>query len=221
MDPAGSTFWLASYPRSGNTFARFLLKNYFAFNTPSRWRFEAPIDCPLTTGLNEDVPDRVTFAKTHEVIHDRRPALVLLRDGRDALVSHVHYQRDFWGWSEPFPDLLDRAIDPNEDFCGNWSAFYRHWLDPSAGRTTAQLSFEDLIANPLPAISAAVATLLNHPPQVGAHQELPPFSRFHAQNPRFFRRGYPGYWRREMSSTQQEAFIHYHGEVLLALGYEQ
>ncbi len=212
-------YWLASYPRSGNTFARLLLKKIFAFDTPSDSKLEAPLDCPLTRDLNENQNNRVVFTKTHENRFDNRPAIILVRDGRDALISHVHYQRMFWGWSEPFSVLLDRAIDPDDSFCSNWSNFYESWFN--VDQAGCQLIyFDQLIEQPLTTMGTCLEKLgVSIDKTIQPAIRIPSFARLHAQNPKFFRRGRKEYWRKEMSDEQHRVFWKHHGFMMNELGY--
>src|SRR5690348_17690471 len=99
--------WLASYPRSGNTFYRILLNHLFGVSTQSVYNdplFEERPELSELVGhahndrsLHELASSpRAYFVKTHELPNcDTYPAIYLVRDGRDALVSYAHYIRQF------------------------------------------------------------------------------------------------------------------------------
>src|SRR5262249_46412588 len=93
--------WLASYPRSGNTFLCVVLHNVYGVPTYSVYDDDDPVaqrvgpalvgyrPKPVARALMTDGPDTY-FIKTHKRRKaDRYPAIYLVRDGRDAVVSHA------------------------------------------------------------------------------------------------------------------------------------
>ena len=98
--------WLASYPRSGNTYFRILLNrmfglcNYSVYDTglsqeqirmlpTARMVGEAPIEGSLNSLAQEP---KLFIIKTHELPADDTYATIyIVRDGRDALVSYAHF----------------------------------------------------------------------------------------------------------------------------------
>src|SRR5437879_528140 len=82
-------FLLASYPRSGNTFFRVILSHRYGLTVhtdrppPAEWG-----KIGLVAGAGEPL-----FYKTHGLPEagDTRPAVYIVRDGRDALVSYAHF----------------------------------------------------------------------------------------------------------------------------------
>lgn len=93
--------WLASYPRSGNTFLRVVLHQLYRVPTYSVYDDDDPVAQrigPALVGYREKPSDRslmtddgeVYFVKTHKRRKtDGYPALYLVRDGRDAVVSQA------------------------------------------------------------------------------------------------------------------------------------
>src|SRR5262245_30570346 len=94
--------WLASYPRSGNTFLRIILHRVYGAPTYSVYDDDDPVAQRVGTELvgyrpkplsrSEPIASEdVYFVKTHK---RRKPdgsaAIYLVRDGRDAVVSHTH-----------------------------------------------------------------------------------------------------------------------------------
>ena len=80
--------WLASFPRSGNTFFRIILYEVYGIESSAFHR-----DPNRKLNLHYD---RYPVVKTHllpnQLIPDDSniPAVYLVRDGRDALVSMAH-----------------------------------------------------------------------------------------------------------------------------------
>jgi hypothetical protein len=93
--------WVASYPRSGNNLTLLTFGRAFGFKTalsaqPDRSlrKLGLPDDADLIATLTES--RETVFAKTHTLPaeRDERPAIYLIRDGRDAAVSHAHWAKD-------------------------------------------------------------------------------------------------------------------------------
>jgi hypothetical protein len=95
--------WLASYPRSGNTYLRVPLYHYDGIathnvyddvpvNETERGTAEVtgfqprPLPLPQMAAAPEDF-----LVKGHELPADDYPAIYLVRDGRDCLVSYAHF----------------------------------------------------------------------------------------------------------------------------------
>ncbi|HMJ91237.1 MAG TPA: hypothetical protein VK530_15560, partial [Candidatus Acidoferrum sp.] len=87
--------WLASYPRSGNTFFRIVLhhvynlKTFSVYNDPELEKIgvaEVVGHETMPASLDElRSSSEVFFVKTHELPADKDPAIYIVRDGRDAL----------------------------------------------------------------------------------------------------------------------------------------
>lgn len=229
--------WLASYPRSGNTFFRVVLHRLFEYQThdlyPSEQaakRFpEERVVLRRLVGPNEVVRDiapliadfRMHFVKTHDLPNrDNNPAVVLIRDGRDAVVSYAHFfLKTERGIDHPGRDLFEetlRGIVDGDSF-GGWSDNVNAWVD-RVGPDRA-VRYEDLVKDPVHTVTAALS-------RVGLNCKTngtgpPSFEELHALIPWFFRRGRQGSWRSEMPKRLQDRFLQKHGETLLRLGYSE
>src|SRR5215475_14583534 len=94
--------WLASYPRSGNTFLRIVLHRLYGVPTYSVYDDDDPVAQrvgPDLVGYRPKPLDRAAMRESAEVFftktHKRRKgdgyrAIYLVRDGRDAVVSKAH-----------------------------------------------------------------------------------------------------------------------------------
>lgn len=227
MTTGQTRIWLASYPRSGNTYARILLKHHFGIDALPQGGRESGqefYECDLTSGINTRRGSRVYAMKTHSLAKDGSPAIVLARDGRDALVSHVHYQTRFWNAQAGFDEMLTRMMDPHDVWgwrsYADWSGFHEHWLSAPSGPTTL-VHYEDLIDRPLEVIWNALAAVLGDLIVPRTLDPLPPFSEFHRQRPGFFRSGKIGAWKEEMSAELEARFWDYHGAMMTRLGYDR
>jgi hypothetical protein len=237
--------WVASYPRSGNTLTLLVLRDVFGTN---RLGSDFNDDFSLGKIPDHALPGRATYAwdpprqvrglsgdalldslrarpeayfiKTHRLARasDPAPALYLVRDGRDALVSQAHLVKanDVPRFrNQSFDRRLAELIDPGIRSQGGWSRNVRAWRERSA--PTAVIRFEDLIADPVAAISrecAAIGAPLGEPTA-----PPPSFDRLRELAPWIFRRGALGSWRDEMSPELERRFWRLHGREMRALGY--
>jgi|SRR5919204_1166817 hypothetical protein len=218
--------WVASYPRSGSNLTMLTVGRIFGFRKgmtshPKKTlrRFDLPPRSellPALAGLDEAV-----FLKTHRLPNpdDTAPAIYLVRDGRDAVVSFAHYTR---GRGQPgyasleFEEALRKVITSGT-INGTWSENVRAWTGRPG--TTAVVRFEKLITDPASAIGEAIDTLGLTPPK--RRRNLPSFDELHARDPVMFRRGKTGTWREEMPAELEALFWELHGPQMEALGYER
>ena len=225
--------WLASYPRSGNTFFRVVLHHVYNLKTFSVYD-EAEAGVADVTG-HEKLPAPLTelaaapetyFIKTHNLPQDNAPAVYLVRDGRDALVSHANYLLSFRMKEKEIPlshapvrrfeQVLEDLIADKPRF-GGWSGNVRAWVGRPMARTVV-IRFEDLIASPQSEVEKGVAALgLNLAALSG--EVVPDFAALQAQSPEFFRRGKAGAWRDEMPERLHQLFLRHHRVVLEQFGY--
>jgi len=87
-------YLLVSYPKSGNTWVRFLLTSYLT-NKPATFHDIAiiiPDDHMVSTYKNNN--KRPSIVKTHKILLTeikKKKIIYLIRDGRDVAVSYYHY----------------------------------------------------------------------------------------------------------------------------------
>ena len=101
--------WLASYPRSGSTFLRIVLDEVYGIESST---FHRQKDYPLDG-------DYATYPviKTHQLPHELAPAdpsipaVYLVRDGRDCVVSLAHYRKQLLAPESDLEDNLLAAIE--------------------------------------------------------------------------------------------------------------
>ena len=215
--------WLASYPRSGNTLLRIILKRCFGLTSQSVYDDAEFSDHALRDVVgHEPVGDdparflsqaqserRHLYVKTHELPPgDRHPVIYVVRDGRAAVVSYIHFLRE----------ILKRDVSAHDVICGkvgvSWSRHVRAWtLPPRPG--TLVLRYEDLVigeAATLKQISAFIGM-----PQRQAFDVS--FDRLHALAPDFFRSGSNRKNIAELTGEEEQLFEQMHGVTLRALGY--
>jgi sulfotransferase family protein len=224
--------WLASFPRSGNTMLRLLLYMVYGRRSGSLYD-EPPWDGgkPTITGVvgsfgqvTEGDLDAVRyrsepyFVKTHDLPRDDSPALCLIRDGRDALVSYARFVLTYepaMAQGRAFHEVL-RILTESRDHFGGWSGNVRAWCARADGGRSIWLRYEDLLREPALLASAMRGLGVELQPTGDAATD---FASLHRQWPDFFRRGTPGTWRDEMTEELHERFWLHHHEPMGWFGY--
>jgi hypothetical protein len=184
------------------------------------------------------------------VLHNRllTNAVCVLRDGRDVMVSayyHRLFRHEIHGPKfiertrsrVPFTDyenveknlpafieyMFEREARGFMKF--RWDEFAESWL----GRGVPIVRYEDLLRDPVNAMSAALASLLHEEPDrarvTGAVDQFS-FANVAKRKPgtenirSFLRKGIAGDWRNKFTREACEVFDHYAGNTLISLGYE-
>jgi hypothetical protein len=151
-------------------------------------------------------------------VTDPAPALYIVRDGRDAIVSHAHYVAAedtprFRGLS--FDRRVASLIRPGVPAYGHWSRNVKRWRGREAPMTT--IRFEELIRDPIRVVTRGCEEL--GVPLPDPSGSVPSFDRLRERAPKLFRQGIVGSWRNEMPPRLQERFWRIHGAQMRALNY--
>lgn len=218
--------WLASYPRSGNTYVRMLLKAGLDLDSMSLHRDADPrafgsdavtalVGHVETTGSRAEIiaaaqadPGRVCIVKTHEAPETGDPAIFVVRDGRSAVISYYHFLNDVERVPTRLADVVEGRV-----FAGSWSDHYIAW-QPAYRPHTLLLRYEEIVRDPAGTI-AQLASFLRIP---ALSSEVPGFASMKLLNPRFFRAGDDADNLAQMS-PYEELFRSRHQPVMNVLGY--
>lgn len=188
--------WIASYPRSGNTWLRFLVANClvdhqfdwtkamnsFAFELyyymgkvrNDGWSNQDVVDTLRRVIRGQPTADRIgdrLFMKTHDAWSDKHPfadmggpAVLLVRDPRDVLLSAINYHqltRD----TEADPVQYAHAYIKNggdpawiKSGYGTWFEHYQSWAEQSSFPVHV-VRYEQLKTDPVPALVKLCAFL--------------------------------------------------------------
>lgn len=222
--------WMASYPRSGNTFLRNVLFEVYGLRSSTYHLENHPLDENW-----QDFP----FVKTHLLPHElpsgyrKFPKIYLLRDGRDAVVSEVHHRQDVYDPESDLGQNLREAIRAAEgSHFGGWSNHVESWTKVA----DMVIMFDDLIANPI-AQCERLRALMDLP--VPNNEAVPAFEQLKGGAPEYgsgknllnerkamsglstkwFRRGKVNGWKDELSPEMHDLFLLHHGETLHAAGF--
>ena len=145
--------FIVSYPRSGNTWVRFLVGNLIA-SSPTTF---ANVDERVPDIYKTDIEtlsrsQRPRYLKSHETVDSRYPTVIyVVRDPRDVLVSYYHYKMRL----NRIPDGHSIAgfakgfIKGSLDSFGSWADHVSGWLNSREGSSGFLLvRYEDLLEYP-------------------------------------------------------------------------
>jgi len=147
--------FLVSYPRSGNTWIRYMLSFLKAAGedvdqektlmlVPDMYIMRLP------PGRNWAAVQRPRMIKSHEPypLYPDTPyprAVYLVRDGRDVACSYFDFLRRLDGYKGSFPTFLREFLEPSFDFA-SWPRHVVSWLS-HASPAILVVKYEDLLAD--------------------------------------------------------------------------
>lgn len=170
--------WLASYPKSGNTFMRMLLHSYFfggnhdsatiAQNMPDIHR--------LLETKRELAPNVQHLVKTHFLYSQRHPHLAntigfiyILRNPRDVLLSNARFMLEEKGpdkvaeYARTFIENLGEPLWKKHNDMGNWPEHIGSWLIAAGRLPHIFVKYEDLRLDTSNVLTRVVRFLGNTP----------------------------------------------------------
>lgn len=216
--------WIASFPRSGNTFFRNVLHEVYGMAS-STYHLDK------SRKVDDNFAD-YPFVKTHLLPKDLpsglrgQPAVYLVRDARDSLVSLAHHRKDLVvPGSDYYNNLIDAIIARNGSFFGGWSRNVDEWTQ----KADIVIRFEDLVADPIREIEKLRAITDLPEPDL---TKLPTFKDLKFGKPRYgggkrfqrnqhhFRRGKVGGWKDELPRELERLLWAIHGKTILRMGYK-
>ena len=162
MTPA-PVVWLASYPRSGNTFLRTIIYHCFGIRSASIYANDlGEFGVGDMVGHIEHRPDGsiefgaepVRLLKTHQPPTDDRPAIYVVRDGVAASTSLY----EFYKRKMPL-----NAIVEGRNMFGTWAGHLGRWR-PAERPATLFVRYEDMVRDTR-SIVDAVARFLDIKPK--------------------------------------------------------
>jgi Sulfotransferase domain len=157
-----STVWLASYPKSGNTWVRFMLYSAI-YGAPKRSE-DVPLKIPdIHRPMPFEKPESGSiYVKSHFELTDKHPQLAdttkaihIIRNPRDVMLSAIHYRiltdekpKDF-----PKEQFVKSYLKSGGDRhwqkigFGTWASHARSWRNTDRF-PVLNLRYEDLKADP-------------------------------------------------------------------------
>jgi hypothetical protein len=216
--------WLASYPRSGNTLLRTILKHSFGQVSQSIYSDQEFVHPAISEIVGQEAigqnpfefvdqakrQNKHLYVKTHEMpasIGQR--AIYVVRDGRSCMVSCLHYGKDVLGKTISLDDVIrGRAGWPS------WSQHVGAWA--LSGRPyTLVVRYEDLAAGCLQTLKA-ISGFIGLP--ILRNFDIS-FDQLHALDPTFFRCGSDSTNLGRLDPAAASLFERLHGDTLRRIGY--
>lgn len=156
---------LVSYPRSGNTWIRFIignLRNAEAQTTFSNIESRVPDIYVNSERLLRQIP-RPRILKSHEPFDQRyRSVIYIVRDPRDVAISYYRFQMEVRVIPPSYPlrQWVHRFVEGRLDPYGPWDEHVQGWLTQRAGHERFLfLRYEDVLSDPFEATQQIAAFL--------------------------------------------------------------
>jgi hypothetical protein len=226
--------FLCSYPKSGNTWVRFLIGNLLYPDIELTFRnigrYVPGMRCPYDLNALTRRP----IMKTHWPFFSYFPRVIYIhRDPRDVLLSHFYYSTAN-GWFEGNYSEFVRL--PAPDRFGTWNEHICGAFDFAAGRPTRILilKYEDLLQNAQREAGRLAAFLGLAPPpsELQRAVEKSDFTKLREMETKFgpeaenraagfFRKGIAGQWRDQCSDDDIRFIQTICEDGMRAAGYTQ
>ncbi len=206
--------FVVSYPRSGNTWTRFLIGNLVHENQPVTFlNVESLVPsiymCP--DRVLRKVP-RPRILKSHECFDARyKNVIYIVRDPRDVAVSFYHFNIKVGRLTDDYPmerfieQLLAAEIDGDVDRYGSWDDNVLSWINMQhTRRKFLLLRYEDMLADPQREL-AKVAHFLGFEPRPERLAKAVELSS--ADRMRNLERNQAGEWTMMRGTRQDKPFV--------------
>ena len=145
--------FLVSFPKSGNTWTRFLIANLTHPETPANWANISRL-IPDPEDTSKKIFDRMLrprIIKSHECFDPRYPKVIyIVRDPRDVAVSQYHFLRKCRHIPDghPMEQHINRFLTSEGSPYGSWGESVGTWLVARRNDPRFLLvRYEDLIDN--------------------------------------------------------------------------
>ena len=227
--------FVASYPRSGNTWLRFMLYEILVGESSSFKNVHQLV--PDIGQQDQALPvlaQSGRLIKTHEAYRPQyKKAIYLVRDARDVALSEFAYQKALGLVPDDFEKYLQRFLRGEVNPFGSWVAHVNSWIKASDEKRANILlvRYDEMRRGPEESL-AAMMEFLGMPVQretiqrAIANNSVQKMQDKEKANPqrasargRFIREGSVGGWSQKFTPAQAQLFQQYTGTVLNRLGY--
>ena len=236
--------FLVSYPKSGNTWARFLIANFLYPDQHPDWgNIDRLIPAPEVMSKRdfERIP-RPRVIRTHDAFNPRyKQVIYIVRDPRDVALSqyHHHRKRKLIDDNYPFESFLPRFLAGETNVHGSWKQNVASWLAARNGDPKfLLLRYEDMLLDTprelsrigsflgVEATAERLSTAIAH----SSPKEMRRLEQVHAddcgltkgtrQDLPFVRTAKSGNWRSDMPESSIMAIEAAWAPLMQFLGYE-
>jgi hypothetical protein len=230
--------FIVSYPKSGNTWVRFLIGNYL---TGNECTFENCHEITPDIHMNPQhcaEVDRPRVIKSHAPYRPQYSNVVyVVRDGRDVAVSSYHHciRKGRIESDIPFRAFLEMFNEGKIDDYGIWGEHVTNWIENA--KSLLLVRYEDLqedaetelrrvlefagVELREKAITSAVEASSFENMKETEEKERNRIDRLKDDEPtkQFMRKGQAGEWREYFDDQMNRRFLGVHETALLQLGY--
>ena len=243
MGLTSSDVFLASYPRSGNTWLKSLLASCIFGEAMQNFSDTVNPVIPIV-GFHHNVKPLLVgggrIIKTHESFRkEYQRAIWIVRDPRDVVMSEYKLQLRSGIFSGSFDDYLIRFTTPEQNGPPDWQTYTRSWMGSSLIESSSLLTirFEDMRSNvahelkrvlmflKLPSNETIIETAMQQ-------NSLRSMAERHAQYDQTLgnavkaklpavNKGLAGGWQSELKAKQIELIETSFGKTMDLLGYER
>ncbi len=245
-NPKESDVYLVSFPKSGNTWLRYLLahsiwSDLYDLDLKDMARLipSFALEHDYNVMLDPEapcnkLPNRIIkhhFAFDREAKKVVKKAIYICRDGRDAIVSYWHFcnQRD--GTNIPFSDFIRSSSDDRRHF-GPWRKHVMGWLNAPVDKVIVR--YEDLLLDTGSEMRRILGFLgidrsddeIKSAIDKSSFESMKSIEKSKGlnldqlKNVNFVRRGKVGGWASVFSDDDLNAFNEFHGGGVPELGYD-
>lgn len=233
--------FLVSYPRSGNTWLKFMVAHLLTGEEVGFDRSEELVPpVGMHAGAPRMAPSGGRVIKSHEPyrrLHGRAygDVVYLVRDGRDVAVSYYFHQirRDFFAGG--FSEFLTHFLRGEVEGYGAWHEHVESWLARPGVARTLVVRYEDLLADTAAELARVAAFLGARPDDAtlravvesntatrmrSKEDDSALLARRKRNDVPFVRRAAAGQWSESFDDDDLERFERVAGASLTRLGYE-
>jgi hypothetical protein len=239
---------LSEYPKSGNTWLKFLLYELFTCQ-PAGFAVVSQFFNNYRR-VPRSLPDQGRLIATHEPYRGEfKRAIYLARDPRDVVLSEYAYMKGLGLFTKDLDAFIRTFLRGRVNGYGSWQSHVDSWLDAAdAGKVNLFLvKYEEMRQNPEAALAAVVGFcgLKMNPAAIrsavqgnsiermrekedaarqwalahGVKGPLRPMVGYPQDGNRFVREGKVGRWRERLTAAQIELIESHVGSALTRLGY--
>lgn len=224
--------FLVSYPKSGNTWLRFILANLLHkeanINFTNIHRY-----CLEMGRLDErhSSTKRPRLIKSHERFNPSFPRVVYIaRDGRDVYVSYYHYLKNRLPAETSLKAFLKEPPTP----FGRWADHVDSWLGNCTGRALLVIKYEDIYLNSISTVRKVIefVGIEANDLDIKIALEKATFDKMKGLEVKhgrgkyktgpdsFMRKGQLGDWRNYFGVDEKRVFKEKENQALIRLQYE-
>ena len=217
---SGDVF-LASFPRSGNTWVRFFLCNLISlcewdgrevdFSLLNQTMPELGVDNLLARWPHPTIPRVVKTHQRYRFVFGRRASIGIIRDPRDVMVSYYHFTHDR---KRIYSGSFAQFIRHPRYGLPSWFAHYASWRS----RWSVVVRFEDMLEDPLRELRRILEVLDVQPPDevveeavsrasLGTLRRAESRETAKAQYAAFARSGTSGQWKAYFSDEDSAHYV--------------